>query len=251
MFVVTGTYNEVENIVTLTDRVLSAIPEATVLVVDDNSPDGTADRVTELSKRYPGQVVLIKRPRKLGLGSALRHGMKEAINRGATHIFTIDADLSHRPERLPQMLAALQDCDVVIGSRYVSGAVTANRPWHRRLLSRLGGTALRYFGKLPARDPASGYRGYRAEIVKRADVLNTTSRGYAFQAEALFNCSRAGATVSELPIAFTDREKGSSKMSLAIAWESLCLLLKWIRKRIIRNLSRVEHCKTHEPAGKL
>jgi dolichol-phosphate mannosyltransferase len=234
--VVIPTYNERENI----DEVLTLVrrcPEVSVLVVDDRSPDGTADRAEEIGRGL-GKVSVLRRPVKSGLGSAYRDGFRCGLADGFDVLVEMDADLSHDPTVLPTLLDALAPDDVglVIGSRYVPGGSIPDWSLHRRLLSRWGNryaAALLGFG---VRDATSGYRAYRADVLRRIDLDRVRADGYGFQIEMAYQVHRLGARVAEVPIAFVDRTRGRSKMSSRIVVEALLLVTWW---GLVRSLRRV------------
>ena len=216
-------------------RVRTAVPEATVLVVDDNSPDGTAELAARSGERL-GAVEVLHRPGKAGLGAAYRAGFAQGIGAGFGVLVEMDADLSHDPDDLPRLLAAVADgADLAIGSRYVAGGATPEWPLRRRLLSRW---ANRYAGAvlgIPVRDATAGFRAYRADLLQRIDFAGTHADGYAFQVEMTYTAHGAGARITEVPISFSDRELGRSKMSGRIVVEAMLLVTWWgVRDRVLR-----------------
>ncbi len=218
--VIVPTYDERDNLGELHSR-LRQLPEAhTLLIVDDGSPDGTGDLAERLSSEDP-RVHVLHRAAKSGYASALREGMAWALGHGARTVITMDADLSHDPAAIPPLLAALQAADVAVGSRYVSGGRTEHWPWTRELLSRLGNRFIRALLGPAVRDWTGGFRAYRADAVLQAQLLETASAGYAFGMEALYRCVLSGLRVVEVPIIFSDRRAGRSKLSFAIMRESL------------------------------
>ena len=224
--VVVPTYNEAGNIVRLLAAVRAAVPYADVLVVDDNSPDGTAAIVA----RQPGfgeRVWLLERPGKAGLGAAYRAGFGWALDRGYDRIAQMDADLSHPPERLAALFETLDDADVSVGSRYVAGGGVREWSWSRRLLSWAGNRYVRAVLGTGVRDNTAGFKAFRREALERIGALESDSSGYSFQIENTWRAVRAGLQVVEVPIVFTDRTEGSSKMSAAIALEGLSRVLVW------------------------
>jgi dolichol-phosphate mannosyltransferase len=225
--VVVPTYNEKENIQPFLAAVRAAVPAADVLVVDDNSPDGTG-ALAEQSAAELGQVKVLHRPGKQGLGSAYRNGFTVALDEGYELIVSMDVDFSHDPAVIPDLIAAIESgADAVIGSRYVDGGATADWPLHRRLLSRWGN---RYTGVvlgLGVRDATSGFRAYRASAMRDIDPASTTAEGYAFLTELVRRLVVKGYRVAEVPIVFRDREFGSSKMSSRIIVESMLLVTRW------------------------
>jgi dolichol-phosphate mannosyltransferase len=235
--VVLPTYQEAENIELFLRRVREVLPAVDVLVVDDSSPDGTGE-LAEKVGADAGQIDVVHRPLKDGLGNAYRQGFGEGLRRGYDAIVQMDVDFSHDVVVVPQLLERLDDgADVAIGSRYVPGGSTPNWPAFRRALSKWGN---RYAGavlELPVRDATSGFRAYRAEILDAIDVAGTRANGYAFQMEVAFRLASQGARVVEVPITFTDRVRGTSKMSVAIMAESMALVTWWGLRRRARALT--------------
>jgi dolichol-phosphate mannosyltransferase len=237
--VVTPTYEEAENVEEFLRRLRTAVPDADVLVVDDNSPDGTGD-IAERVGAELGHIEVLHRPSKQGLGEAYRAGFQVGMDRGYERIVQIDADLSHDPAVIPDLLAAVDGgADVAIGSRYVEGGLIPHWPWFRRALSRYGN---RYAGVvlgLKMRDATSGYRAYRSVALERIDYLGSRAKGYGFQIETAYRVARAGGVVAEVPIVFTDRVRGYSKMTWGIFAEELLLVTWWgLRDRVLRRRSR-------------
>ena len=232
--VVVPTYNESENVQPFLAAVRSCVPTANVLVVDDNSPDGTG-QLAELTAAELGQIKVLHRPGKQGLGSAYRNGFTVALDEGYDVIVSMDVDFSHDPTVIPQLLAAIvAGADVVIGSRYVPGGATAGWPLHRRLLSRWGN---RYTGMvlgLGVRDSTSGFRAYRSSALGDIQHASTTAEGYAFLTELVRRLVVKGHRVDEVPIVFRDRERGTSKMSPRIVVESMLLVTRWGIADVVR-----------------
>jgi dolichol-phosphate mannosyltransferase len=225
--VVLPTYNERDNVVALLRAVRSSVPDADVLVVDDNSPDGTGTLVEEAAADH-GQIKLLRRAGKQGLGSAYRQGFSVALDEGYDVVVSMDVDFSHDPRVLPELLALIDaGADAVIGSRYVPGGATVDWPLHRRLLSRWGNRYTSFVLGLQVRDCTSGYRAYRAESLRAIDPVSTSAEGYAFLTELVRRLVRRGARVMETPIVFTDRRFGESKMSGRIVVESMLLVTRW------------------------
>ncbi len=234
VLVVVPTYNERQNVQLLIPAVRESRSRADVLVVDDHSPDGTSDVVAELADRL-GQITLLSRPGKLGLGSAYRAGFEYALDRGYDVVVSMDVDLSHDPEVLPDLLRLIDaGADAVIGSRYVPGGTTVDWPWHRRVLSRWGNRYTSFVLRLQVRDCTSGYRAYRAEALKEIDPGTTSAEGYAFLTELVRRLVRADLRVMETPIVFRDRRYGTSKMSARIVAESMWLVTKWAIRDAVR-----------------
>ncbi len=214
------TYNERENIAELIAAVLSALPSAHVLVVDDNSPDGTGAIVDAVAAADP-RVRALHRPGKLGLGTAIRAGLQAAIDGQYRFAINMDADFSHSPDHLPSLLAAMTDCDVAVGSRYVAGGGIEGWSWRRHVMSRMINGYTRLLLGLPTRDCSGGYRCYRVETLQKVDLAHCICNGYAVQQELLFRCRRAGGRLVEVPILFMDRERGRSKIGRSIAIQAL------------------------------
>jgi dolichol-phosphate mannosyltransferase len=218
--VVIPTYNEAENIELLLPEVL-AHPRFRVLVVDDNSPDGTGDTVEALAAHNP-RLGLLRRAGKLGLGTAYLAGFRRALAEGAEYIFEMDADFSHNPAYLPQLLAKVeQGYDLALGSRYVRGGGTENWGLLRQLISRGGNLYAGLILGLPVADATGGYRCYRRAVLERINLDSIRSNGYSFQIEMAYRTLRAGFKVGEVPIIFPDRRVGQSKMSRRIVFEAL------------------------------
>jgi dolichol-phosphate mannosyltransferase len=227
VIIVTPTYLEADNIVELLTRARAAAPDADILVVDDNSPDGTAD-LAEQAAVDLGQIEVLRRPRKIGLGDAYRAGFTVGLERGYDIVVQIDADLSHDPAVLPGLIQAVVDgADVAIGSRYVRGGAIPHWPWHRRALSKWGNRYTTLLLGMPISDATSGYRVYRAEMIKSVGYETTRAKGYGFQIELAYRVNQNGGTMVQLPIVFTDRVRGHSKMTWRIAAEELVLVTWW------------------------
>jgi dolichol-phosphate mannosyltransferase len=225
--VVLPTYNEIENLERFLRRVRVEVPDVHVLVVDDDSPDGTGDLAETLAAEL-GQIEVLHRPGKSGLGSAYREGFRVALDAHADVIVSMDADLSHDPAAIPRLLAAIDDgADMVIGSRYVPGGGVVNWPLHRRLLSRWGNRYTSFALGLHVHDCTSGFRAYRASALDDIDPASTTAEGYAFLTELVRRMTQRGGHVVEVPITFVDRQYGVSKMSGAIIAESMLLVTRW------------------------
>jgi dolichol-phosphate mannosyltransferase len=232
--VVVPTYNELENVERIVRRIHECLPAAGILVVDDGSPDGTADIVTALSRELPA-VRLLARSEKSGLGSAYRAGFAWGLERGYDAFVEIDADFSHDPAALPSVVAPLeQGYDVSIGSRYVSGGSIPNWAWHRHLLSRGGNLYASALLGLGVADSTAGYRAYSERILRRLDLDRIRAEGYGFQIEMTYRAKQHGAAITEVPISFVDREAGESKMSSVIVVEALALVTWWALGRLAR-----------------
>jgi dolichol-phosphate mannosyltransferase len=234
VLVVVPTYDERENVELLLPAVRAAVPDADILVVDDSSPDGTGDAVTRLGTEL-GQINLLSRPGKQGLGSAYRHGFDYALDRGYDVVVSMDVDLSHDPAVLTEFIRLIEaGADAVIGSRYVPGGATVDWPLYRRALSRWGNRYTSFVLRLQVRDCTSGYRAYRAAALKEIDPGSTTADGYAFLTELVRRLVRADLRVMETPIVFRDRRFGASKMSGRIVAESMWLVTSWALRDALR-----------------
>ena len=215
------TYNERENLEPMVDRLGEILgSDGLVLVIDDNSPDGTGERADRLAAERP-RVQVLHRPRKEGLGPAYLDGFRRALELGADLIFELDCDFSHDPADVPRLAAAAAEADLVIGSRYVPGGGTKNWGLVRRLISRGGSLYAQILLGVPIRDLTGGFKCYRREVLEAIDLDAIHSKGYAFQIETTYRALRAGFRVVEVPIVFTDREVGGSKMSKAIVLEAV------------------------------
>jgi dolichol-phosphate mannosyltransferase len=244
--VVIPTYCEAANVTAVLDGVLAAC-DSDVLVVDDNSPDGTAVRVRSHSQ-FHRRVHLLSRPGKAGLGAAYRAGFAWALEAGYDAIVQMDADLSHPPERLPALLAALEDADVAIGSRYVRGGAVRDWPLSRRLISWAGNVYVRLVLGLPVHDATAGFKAFRREALGTIRVLDSVSNGYCFQIENTWRACRAGLRVTEVPITFSDRGLGESKMSKDIVREALGRVLVWRWQELTGRAVVVAGASSGQPA---
>lgn len=225
------TYNEAANIEWIVGRLRTAQPGVDVLILDDNSPDGTGDLADQLAAA-DDQVSVLHRTEKAGLGAAYLHGFREALDRGYDVIGEMDADGSHQPEQLHRLLDALATADLVIGSRYVPGGSVVNWPRSRELLSRGGNIYVRVLLGLKVRDATAGFRVFRRGTLERIDLESVESAGYVFQTDLAYRTVRAGLTVAEVPIEFIERVRGDSKMSGSVASESLKRITAWgLRER--------------------
>ncbi|MGD9401926.1 MAG: polyprenol monophosphomannose synthase [bacterium] len=218
--VVIPTYNEKQNIEIVLERVLGAGPDIEVVVVDDNSPDGTADLVTRAAAGNP-RLHLIRREGKQGLGTAYIAGFKYALKAGATLVMQMDADLSHDPRYIPDMLEAVRSHDLVIGSRYIKGVNVINWPMERLILSYMANVYTRVITAMPVHDATGGFKCFRREVLEAIELDEVISDGYCFQIEMNFRAWRRGFRIKEVPIVFVDRHSGTSKMSKRIIWEAI------------------------------
>ncbi len=223
--IIIPTYNERDNVAEVIRRILSQPASLEVLVVDDNSPDGTADLVTELRGNEP-RLHLIRRSGKLGLGTAYIEGFKYALEKDYPYIFEMDADLSHDPDEIPNFLNAVKEADLVIGSRYIEGVNVVNWPLSRLLLSYFASLYTRLMTGMPIRDTTSGFKCFRREVLTTIDLDAVSSGGYAFQVEMNWRVWMEGFRIREITITFVDRTVGQSKMSRQIVREAVLLVWK-------------------------
>jgi len=217
--VVIPTYNEADNLRPLLARVTDEVA-ADVLIVDDSSPDGTGEIADALASEC-SRIHVLHRERKGGLASAYVDGFQYALRSGYDVVFQMDADGSHDPATLPLMLGALEGCDLVVGSRYVPGGGIVNWPWHRRAISRAGSLSVRTLLRLHVRDTTSGFKGWRAELLRKVLADDVAANGYVFQIEMTHRAVRTGAQIEEIPIQFADRQFGASKFSSRIVVEAM------------------------------
>lgn len=238
--VVLPTYQEAPNIVDVLTRIRAAVPDAAILVVDDGSPDGTADLAAATAAEL-GSIDVLRRAAKSGLGPAYRAGFAWGLERGHEILIEMDADLSHDPEMLPKLIAAVGPggADLAIGSRYIPGGAVPGWPASRRMLSKLGNRYVGLMLRLPVRDATAGFRAYTADILERVGLERVRADGYGFQIEMAYEVAKAGGTIVELPITFRDRERGESKMSPDIVSEALWLVTKWGMRDRWRRIRRV------------
>lgn len=228
--VVIPTYNEQANIADMIHAVLELPQEFDLLIIDDNSPDGTAAVIETLQKVFPERLFLRKRPGKLGLGTAYITGFQWALENKYEYIFEMDADFSHNPNDLPRLLETCENgADVVIGSRYVKGGTVENWPADRILLSKCASIYVRLITWMPVRDTTAGFVCYKRKVFEKIDLDKIKFIGYAFQIELKFASWRSGFIIKEIPITFKDRQKGISKMSKGIFKEALIGVckMKW------------------------
>jgi dolichol-phosphate mannosyltransferase len=231
---VVPTYNEAANLAWIVRRLRTAVPDVDVMVVDDGSPDGTGRIADELAAADP-QVRVVHRTVKAGLGAAYLHGFAVALEAGYDVVGEMDADGSHQPEQLPALLTALADADLVVGSRWVPGGSIVNWPRRREALSRGGNLYVRLLLGIDVHDATSGFRVFRRQTLEKIDLHTVRSAGYVFQTDLVTRALRAGLTVREVPIEFVERVRGESKMSGAVALESLRRITAWgLRERAVR-----------------
>jgi dolichol-phosphate mannosyltransferase len=228
--VVIPTYNEAENIRPIVERTLAAAPDADVLIVDDNSPDGTGEIADQLAEVH-GEVHVLHRDRKEGLGVAYRAGFDWALERDYQAVVEMDADGSHQPEEVPRLLEGLTVADIAMGSRWVPGGRAENWPWHRIVLSRVANFYARHALGLKLRDVTGGFRAFRRSALERLNPDSMDSRGYCFQVDMAQRAADAGMSAVEVPIVFRERERGGSKMSLAVILEAVWRVTQWAAVR--------------------
>ncbi len=219
-----ATYNERDNLAPLIQEIRQAVPTADVLVIDDNSPDGTGDLAERLAVDDP-HIRVMHRAGKLGLGTAILAGMRYALDENYDFLVNMDADFSHHPRYLPAILAGMNRNDVMIGSRYIKGGGTVNWPLSRRLLSSGVGLVVRLLMRIPARDTSGAYRCYRISKLRQAQLERVRSRGYSFQQEVLYRCRKAGCKIGETPIIFENRRAGASKVNPREAARSMAMIV--------------------------
>ena len=223
------TYNEAENIVEIIHRTLALkIVGLSILVIDDNSPDGTAEIVEGVQSDL---IHLLKREKKEGLGPAYLAAFEWGMARGFEYMIEMDADGSHQPEELPKLIAACSKADLVLGTRWMTGGSVQNWPLYRRAISRMGTWYAEWALKLPYKDLTGGFRIYRSSLLEKIDLSSVATIGYGFQIEMAMRSHDLGARIVEVPITFVERSKGSSKMSKAIVWEALKSTSQWALTR--------------------
>jgi len=227
--VIIPTYNERDNLEPLVKRILGEdVEQLSIIIVDDNSPDGTGKVADGLAKTYP-QVSVVHRTKKEGLGKAYVAGFRKAMAAGADRILTMDGDFSHDPATIPGLIEATREADLAIGSRYTKGGGTKNWHFARRMISRMGNFYARNVLRVPIRDMTTGFRCYRTKVLQFLDLDNLASSGYVVLVELTYRCAKAGFTIREVPILFTERKSGDSKFSLRIFLEAYknILQLRW------------------------
>ena len=238
--VIIPTYNEIKNIEPMVRRVLSLQGDFHLLVIDDGSPDGTAAVVKKLQKEYSNKLFLIEREGKQGLGTAYIAGFKWALSNGYDFIFEMDADFSHSPDDLERLYSACQNgADVAVGSRYINGVNVVNWPMKRVLMSYFASAYVRFITRMKVMDTTAGFKCYKARVLKAFDLDKIRFKGYAFQIEMKFTAWKMGFNVTEVPIVFTERREGVSKMSGGIFneafWGVLSMKLKSLFKKYDKN----------------
>jgi len=231
--IVVPTFNERENLPALVERVLGLPVPLDVLVVDDNSPDGTGKLADELAAKHPN-IHVLHRAEKNGLGRAYLAGFKWALERGYEFIFEMDGDFSHNPDDVPKFLEAAQNADLVLGSRYVNGIRIINWPLQRLMLSKFAATYVQIITGMPLTDPTGGYKCFRRRALQAIDLEAVRSNGYSFQIEVTHKIWRQGLTVVEVPIIFTDRFLGKSKMTGKIVREALLMVWRLLFQNKLR-----------------
>jgi len=231
--VVLPTYNEIDSLPLVLERLFERNPQVSVLIVDDASPDGTGRLADRLAKA-DARIQVLHRDEKNGLGAAYIAGFRLGLSQGFEFLIEMDADGSHRAQDLATLIEASAKADLVIGSRWVRGGAVENWAWHRVALSRVGNLYARKMLGVSIRDMTAGFRVFRAGLLKQLIEAEVTSVGYAFQIEMAWRSAELGARVTEVPITFVEREFGTSKMSSAIVREALWLITRWGLKRIFR-----------------
>jgi len=219
-----ATYNEAGNLAPLIAEIHKFLPRADILVIDDNSPDGTWKIAEELGETDP-RIKLLKRPGKLGLGTATLAAMNYAMTHEYDYLQNMDADFSHPPRYLPGILAGMSKYDVMIGSRYVQGGGTENWPLARQIMSKSVNTMVRFLFRMPVKDASGAYRCYRVSKLRQVPLDRVRSRGYSFQQEVLFRCHKAGCKLGEYPIIFENRRAGASKVNRKEAMRSISMIM--------------------------
>ncbi len=222
--VIVPTYNEAENIERLVEAVLAAEPGVDLLIVDDNSPDGTGDIADRFSELHPDRLGVLHRATKDGIGPAYLAGFRIGLDRGYDAVVSMDADFSHDPADLPRLLDALRAADVVLGSRYVPGGDTTGWPRYRRLISRIGGWYAQRVLSVHVSDLTGGFKAYRRPVIEAILERNVRADGYGFQIETVYRALQRGFHVVEIPIVFHDRTAGASKLSRKIVFEAMVLV---------------------------
>ena len=231
--VVLPTYNELESLPVVLERLFAHNPQVSVVIVDDASPDGTGEMADRMAKA-DARIQVLHRDAKNGLGAAYIAGFRLGLSQGFDYLIEMDADGSHRSQDLVKLIEASTNADLVIGSRWVRGGAVENWAWHRVALSRFGNLYARTLLGVKIRDMTAGFRVFRADLLAKLIETEVASAGYSFQIEMAWRASKAGAAITEVPITFVEREFGSSKMSSAIVREALWLITRWGLKRLFR-----------------
>lgn len=247
--VIIPTYNERDNVDWIVGRVRESVPDACVLVVDDNSPDGTGALADALAAS-DAAVHVLHRAGKQGLGAAYRDGMRWGLDRGYDVLVEMDADGSHQPEQLPRLLERLAVADVVVGSRWVPGGGVVNWPIERKILSRGGSGYARFALGVPVRDVTGGYRAFTADALRRIDLDAVLSQGYCFQIDMIWHAAVAGLKIAEVPITFVERERGTSKMSGAIVAEAMLRVTGWAIRSLPERMRRAAGARSVAVSGR-
>lgn len=237
ILVIVPTYNEREALPSIVARIRASVPEASILVADDNSPDGTGE-VADAIAEQDDAIQVMHRQGKEGLGAAYIAGFGWGLQHGFDVLVEMDADGSHQPEQLPRLLAALRDADLVLGSRWIDGGGTQNWSKGREVLSRGGNLYARVMLDVPLYDATGGFRAFRAETLRRLDLHTVASQGYCFQVDLAWRTVQRGMTVREVPITFVERSVGTSKMSRAIVAEALLRVTQWGVQQRTRSVRR-------------
>ncbi len=238
VMVIVPTYDELDNVRSLIPRLLALGPNMEVLVVDDNSPDGTGAWVEELAAKVP-RVHSLRRPQKMGLGSAYIDGFRYALRHGADLIFEMDADFSHDPNEIPNFIEASREADLVLGSRYLNGVTVVNWPLRRLMLSYMANVVSRVITGLPVKDATGGFKCFRRAVLEAIDLDRIHSDGYSFQIEVSFLAWRLGFRIREIEIVFVDRRAGISKMNRRIVAEAVFVIWRLFFKRLLGRPRRV------------
>lgn len=234
--IIIPTYNEIDNIENMLKSVFSLYPEVSILVIEDGSPDGTADVVKKYQEKH-SNLHMIERTGKLGLGTAYITGFKWALERDYEFVFEMDCDFSHDPEQIPNLLEAAQDNDLVIGSRYIDGIRIINWPFHRLLISYLASIYTRFVTSIPIQDTTGGFKCFSRKALQTLNLDGIISKGYIFQLELNYKVWSLGLKVKEVPIIFYERRDGESKMAGGIIWEAFFAVLKLRLLKIIGKLT--------------
>jgi dolichol-phosphate mannosyltransferase len=225
--VIVPTYNERANLELFIATLRQVAPDAHVLVVDDNSPDGTGELADELSRKHPDQIFVLHRQKKEGLGKAYVDGFREVLTKDYEYILQMDADLSHDPHHLPSFFEQIRNHDLVIGSRYLNGTISVvNWDLKRLIMSKLATRYVQFVTRMPFTDTTSGFNCWRREAIERVGFEDTFSSGYVFLVEMKFNAYRKGLTVTEVPIIFVERKSGNSKLDWKVIWEAIWGVLR-------------------------